>query len=235
MGYGLITFGVISFALFLLPKLIKSVFQRDQWTVGKTILYAFFQLLSISILNWAYTHYFSCLSTDNVADHSFTYFIFITLSVGIFPCTFLVLFLERKLRIEKENKAETINQNISSHKNEILSPSQNIYKIGTEKQFITSLANELLCIKSEGNYLELYQWKNNQLIKNVIRLPLKTAKSILEEEKDIHHCHRSYIVNFQHLEKVSGNARNYEIQLQNLPFSIPISRSFSKELVNFYL
>ncbi|MBD0400134.1 LytTR family DNA-binding domain-containing protein [Flammeovirga sp. EKP202] len=236
LGYGLITFGVICFALFLLPKLFKTTFQKDQWTVGKTIFFALFQLLFISILNWAYTHYFSCqVEITAATDHSFPYFIFITLSIGIFPCAFLVLFLERKLREEKESKADSINKNISIHKQQSVKEDHQVYKIGTEKQFVASLAHELLCIKSEGNYLELYQWKEDQLLKHVVRLPLKTAKSILEKEKDIHHCHRSYVANFQHLEKVSGNARNYEIQLQNLPFSIPISRSFSKELIDFYL
>ena len=117
LGYGLITFGVISFALFPLPKLFKSLFQRDQWTVGKTISFVLFQLLVISILNWAYTYYFTSTSVLETTEHSFPYFVFITLSVGIFPCSFLVLFLERKLREEKENKANSINQSISEHKN----------------------------------------------------------------------------------------------------------------------
>ncbi|NME69762.1 LytTR family DNA-binding domain-containing protein [Flammeovirga aprica] len=234
-GYGFITFGVVSFVFFVLPKTFPSVFHSDRWNVGKTILYVLFQLLLISALNWAYTRYLGSFPTINTYNHSFPYFIFITLSVGIFPCAFLVLFLERRLREEKESKAESINQNILSHKIKSTEVNQEAYKIGTEKQFISSLPHELLCIKSEGNYLEVYQWKNDQLLKNVIRLPLKTAKSILESEKDFHHCHRSYIANFQHLEKVSGNARNYEIQLQNLPFPIPISRSFSKELIDFYL
>lgn len=233
-GYGIITFFVMTLVLVIFPILMPKIYNRDHWNVGKTILLISLQLLCISTLNWLYTNYAST-SLNNSVMHSFFYFLFITISVGIFPCIFLVLFLERKLRKEKEGKATSINDKIINETISPKEPSLILYKIGTEKQYILTKSEEFLCIKTEGNYLEIYQWKDNKMIKNVIRLTLKEAKNILQNEKDIQHCHRSYLVNFNYLEKVTGNARNYGIQLSNIPFSIPISRSFSKDLIKKYL
>lgn len=233
LGYGVISFLIIAIAFFILPLLFPSFFLPDKWTVGKTIFYISLQLTFIAIGNWAYTKEISN-SLPNV-DHSLFQFFFITFSVGIFPCTFLILFLERKLREEKEGIANSMNSAILNASNDNKEVSQIIYSIGNTKQNILTSIDELLCIKSEGNYLEIYQWKEGKLIKNVIRFSLKQVKEILENEKDIHHCHRSFIVNFNYIEHVSGNARNYEITLKNLPLKIPISRSFSKDLLQFHL
>ncbi|MBB6459337.1 LytTR family DNA-binding domain-containing protein [Flammeovirga kamogawensis] len=232
-GYGLITFFVLVVFLFLLPQLLPKQFNVDRWTVLKTLTFILFQLCVISIFNWYFTIVISEVAPT--INHSLFDFFFITLSVGVFPTVILVLFLERLLREGKEKQAETINNNLSNHLQEELTEEVEEVTIGEGNQKVSVQLQGLLCIKSEGNYLEVYSIQNNNVERDVIRFSLKKAAQQLSDIAEIHNCHRSYIANFKFVTKVSGNARNYELHISNLDFSIPVSRSFSKELIAIYI
>jgi DNA-binding LytR/AlgR family response regulator len=69
---------------------------------------------------------------------------------------------------------------------------------------------------------------DNTLRHKLIRLSLKQLEIQLENFSQIKRCHRSYLVNTQHISSIDGNARSLTIQLDNVATSIPVSRSFSK-------
>ncbi|MGB0805426.1 MAG: hypothetical protein ACPGRC_01970 [Salibacteraceae bacterium] len=39
------------------------------------------------------------------------------------------------------------------------------------------------------------------------------------------------LINLRQIESITGNARNLNVSLKNLTFSIPVSRSFPKEML----
>ncbi|NLR94509.1 LytTR family DNA-binding domain-containing protein [Flammeovirga agarivorans] len=228
-GYALITICNVAFCFFILPKIFTKIFNPEKWTVLKAILFSSVIILLISISNWLYT---STIGQEVLfISHSFIKFIGITISVGIFPTIVFILFLEWKLRSDKEQKAEHINTQIQEQE---LEETQEAISFQLEKKSFSIPLHQFLCIKSEGNYLEVYSEKNGAIQKEVIRLSLKKAKEQIQKDHNVHQCHRSYIANFDKIQKVSGNARNYELQLENLDFSIPVSRSFSKEMISIY-
>ncbi|OHX67814.1 LytR/AlgR family response regulator transcription factor [Flammeovirga pacifica] len=231
-GYGLITFFSVSFCFFILPLVFKSYFNKEKWTVKKTITFSLIVMLLISTVNWYYT----ATIGEEIFNgyHSFIKFIGITLSIGIFPTTVFILFLENILRSKNEENAQSITKNIHS-KNTVDTEKENLISLNTDKKEYQYSVDQFICAKSEGNYIEVFHIDNkNKLQKDVIRLSLKNTTNQLPSNHNIHQCHRSYIANFNHIEKVSGNARNYELHLQHTDFTIPVSRSFSKDLIALY-
>lgn len=88
--------------------------------------------------------------------------------------------------------------------------------------------SEFLYAQSEGNYVSIYHLENNILLQKLIRLSLKQLEIQLANHSQIKRCHRSYLINRQHLKSIDGNARSLTIQLDKVATSIPVSRSFSK-------
>ena len=52
VGYGFITFIILTFNLFILTSLLPNIFNEDKWTVKKEILWVSWIVISISIGNY---------------------------------------------------------------------------------------------------------------------------------------------------------------------------------------
>jgi DNA-binding LytR/AlgR family response regulator len=69
-------------------------------------------------------------------------------------------------------------------------------------------------------------WKEVETIKSqMIRTSLLNAEDILKEYKFILKCHRSYLININHIDKIEGNSQGYKLFLDNVSFAIPVSRN----------
>jgi DNA-binding LytR/AlgR family response regulator len=96
------------------------------------------------------------------------------------------------------------------------------------RDFIELELNQFICVQSEGNYVLVYYYNNQVVKKQFIRNSLTAVEDQVTGFEVIKRCHRSYIVNFQNVIRISGNARNYSLHIAKLDFSIPVSRSFPK-------
>jgi len=91
-------------------------------------------------------------------------------------------------------------------------------------------SDEILWAQSDGNYLEIFYLEGGQNVKKeLIRNRLKNLAEQLPNET-FFHCHKSYLINLNHIQKVQGNARNFEVVLRHGNISIPVARSKSSEL-----
>lgn len=228
MGYGFITLIISVLLFFLAPLLLPKYFDEDRWTVKKTIIFVFWELLLISILNWLYT-----ISLEgDIIEKEFTFFqfVFFTFSIGAFATTFLILGSERWLRHRKQTKAQQWTTGLSTRPL-VRQQEKAPISIGKENNRLQLSLQDLLCIQSDGNYTELFVLDQGQVIKKLLRCPLSVISRQLNTQKNIHQCHRSYIVNFEHVNEVNGNARNYNLKLDHLDFSIPVSRQFPKKIL----
>ena len=76
------------------------------------------------------------------------------------------------------------------------------------------------------NYVTVWFLKDGKLTKEMLRATIASV-----EEKfagtDVIRCHRSFLVNVDCIEKVSGNAQGLRLQLKGLSeMEVPVSRSF---------
>ncbi len=226
-GFSGISFIVLMLSFFVTPIVLKKKLDLKKWNIKSALIFIIVQFLIITILNWTYN---SIVGKDITEQHSLLFFVFITTSVGIIPTFFLIYFIEKHLTPKNQYIAShfvsNINTKTSIFKNEIISLlSKN------NNETITICLKDFLCIKSEGNYLNVYFLDNNKTTSKLIRNSISNIEEQFRSFEQIKRCHRSFLVNLDKVEHITGNARRLNLHVPNLNFTIPVSRTFPKEIL----
>lgn len=231
---GVCIVGSVSLYRWLLPAFSKP----DTWTVGKELALIFttifFIMLVLSVV--LYVSGFTAGSFIEILLKTTGF----TLGISLFPIIILVLFEQyRHQRLQVKKAAEFTKMLTTENEQLRLKiPEQTqipeIIAITSEKnELALQLApDELICIKSEGNYLEVYFLKEGVVHKKLVRNRLKNMEAILPGSV-FFRCHNSYIINGKLIVTVTGNARNLELSLRGFKASVPVSRGKTKEITSF--
>jgi len=225
-GYGIITSFVILFNSFVLTNIFKNFFLPENWTIGKNFIHSFLIIVPIAVLNWLYSLQFEM---PDYLDYSFGQFLFMTVTIGIFPSIFLEFYAESRLRKKNEKLSEIVNKQFEAKHSEISTKDEII--INLPNSSISVISNQILCVKAMGNYSTIYFIENNLPKKEIIRATMKNIESELSKDKNIVRCHKSFFVNIDKITTTSGNARALYLYLNELDFSIPVSRGFSNNML----
>lgn len=225
-GYGLVTFTVLLANNLLFSLLFPQWYSRATWTVGKNILYTTYMFFCIGLGNLFYSVWRGYLNLDL---DGFLFYQGMTLLVGLFPVT-LSTFVVYSNRLKKAiNEANGLNS-VLGKQEEIDHSAMQIPSFNKSEK-ISLKVDQLFCIKSTENYVELYFSEKNQIKKEVIRNTLKNLESIFEAFPNIQKCHRSYLVNLDKVQHFSGNAQGLALTFkEELNLTIPVSRTFVKTI-----
>jgi DNA-binding LytR/AlgR family response regulator len=60
----------------------------------------------------------------------------------------------------------------------------------------------------------------------MIRYSLKKATETVNEFEFILRCHRTFIVNINHIKEITGNSQGYKLYLENLDFPVLVSQKY---------
>jgi len=224
MGYGIVSFFVELFFTFGLMSFFRQFYNPQNWTLGRHLVNVLFFIVLLAIFNWLYTVW-----VDFPGYNPFIPFLIDTLTIGFFPVIFVLLYLERKLRIKNVKLSEKINTIIE--KKSDISTSDNEEKtsfITMENKQITS--KNLLYVKSLGNYVSIHFTENSKNKKEIVRTTMKQIEIDLGKSEEIVRCHKSYFVNLKKVTKSFGNARALYFQIDEAEAQIPVSRKMAKEL-----
>lgn len=226
--FGLITSLVMLFNYLVWPRIFPRFFNPDEWVVWQEILFGLWNILLIALCNYLYNSWVQATLLDPGMILSF---IVVTLSLGIFPLTVMVLVNELYLSDKHQKEA-----NLMSHHFELegqansIEIAQNSVTIGESKMDSLELhENDLLYIQARDNYCLVHYQENNQVSSKLIRTTLKGIEIQLEGSIRIVRCHRSFLVNRQKINMITGNARSYTIHLDGCTEKIPVSRGIKKD------
>jgi DNA-binding LytR/AlgR family response regulator len=104
-----------------------------------------------------------------------------------------------------------------------------------DKDKLILRSGNLLFIESSDNYCTIFHVKSNATgIGQPAKLLLRSSLSRLEGQINQPHivrCHRSYIVNLDRIERVTGNAQGYKLHLLGGQFQVPVARRFNDGLI----
>lgn len=225
-GYGLVTL-----LLLLMDHLCFWLYSRirsnpRKWTVGKEIIFLALILFTIGLGNYFYSVSVFPMS-KNV--HTLLIFQFFTLAVGIIPVTIVTLM--QQVRLAKINLTMATSFNRFLKKEDVVQ-SQEIVTITAEKELLTMNLPDFLYAEASGNYLKIYHLQNDKIKTNLLRCTLKSAENQLESFPTIVKCHRAFLVNTIQIVQANGNAQGLRIQLRNTGEEIPVSRSYTKMLMD---
>lgn len=227
--FGVITTLNLFFFFFITEKAFKKFFNSETWTVGKH----FFTIISLivfsSIIRWLFLYFFFPveLQLNNI---SLLKMIINSFSIGFFLVLIFIYFDEKqqseKFAIDENELQEKRNTKIRK-----ISENKSVTLYATNKKdFITFNLNDLIYMYSESNYAcIILKDKNKDFKEEILRVPLHAIEKELEPYNQIFRCHKSYIVNTDYVNNISGNARGYSLHLKNNIKQIPVSRKFTKE------
>jgi hypothetical protein len=110
------------------------------------------------------------------------------------------------------------------------------FKIENEsgKLLLDLSVKKIICFESNDNYVLTYYFdKEGKVKKSMDRISLKRIEEILSELKvdQFFRVHKSYLVNQRYIEAIKGKAQAHKLKLNQLDMLIPVSRSFSVDVL----
>ena len=237
LGFGGITLIVVLVNYFVLPSLFPHYFSNKRWTVGKEIIRV---LLFITVIALGNRFYLGWLLDTPLEAGGWLWAIGVTFLIGLFPSAGLIL-LNYVNQLKKYSQSASdlpiperqpdngqqallLNQ-VADHWLALIADN--------EKDTLTLRANELLFIESSDNYCTVY-FLENGLPDQVMKPLLRSSLSRLIKQVNQPHvvrCHRSFAVNLDRVERITGNAQGYKLHLLEGQFRIPVARQYNETLV----
>jgi len=217
-GLAISTFLVLSMNLIVLPSLFPKIFYNNIWNIKREIIWNIWILLTISSSDFLfYSQLFG------IFDISFSDIGKIVL-LGFLPVAVLITINQDRLLRSHLKTAQLLNNKLvnNKRKKEKLIHFKSDYK----KDKLSIPPNSLIVIKSADNYVEIYYKSENVVQKQMIRYSLKKATETVNEFDFILRCHRTFIVNINHIKEITGNSQGYKLYLENLDFPVFVSQKF---------
>ncbi len=204
-------------------KAFPTYHSENKWTVIKEIVSILILLVLIAVLNFVYSR---IIFSANFGIESFLGMFFVVCIIGVFPITIGVLLnyihklkkYSQPVQIYSQNTdiQEVINQN-----NIIRFIAEN------EKDTFEIAETDLYFIESSDNYSTIHFYKNDKIQKEMIRGSLSRMEEFIHSSKIVR-CHRSFIVNLNKVEHVTGNAQGYKLHLERPEVVVPVARKYSE-------
>jgi hypothetical protein len=239
LGFGAVTFGITAINFIIWPLLFPKLFAEQNWTIGREILFVITNVLLIAIANRLYLAWL--LGPSEESGLNWLNMILVTFLIGIFPVTGLVLLnYIRQLKKYSRSAADLPVHNsnadqlpaVSTRVAEILDlPDATVTLVAdNEKDKLVLLIESLIFIESSDNYCTVVYLKNGQTAKPLLRSSLARLEKQIAQPHIVR-CHRSFVVNLNRVERVTGNAQGYKLHLTGGQFQIPVARQYNETLV----
>lgn len=225
VGFGLVTLVCgLSFKAFCHYVLGINT-DVPSWTLWKWILQALVMVGTIAVGNYllliwvfprqfdSWRHFFGMLET--------------TLAVGSIPVVIAGLLVQ--LRWLKKNQQQAAEIAAIDHS---ATPSLRLsFKLGKNKEFSLD-TRDLLYVEAMQNYVVLHYLREGLPQTQVIR---STIVNVIKQVSGtaILRCHRSYLVNAENVNTVSGNAQGLKLSIRGEEgVEIPVSRTYIEAFKN---
>lgn len=225
-GFGLITFLISILYFAILPLIFKKYFKDENWTVGKNIVFLFMLVLTITFGNYFYNSLVQ--NIDNMPLLSLKDFFVYTFSIAIFPIIIFTYVSEKLYRIQREKSSKEIMELEVAKTRKETDEVVNIFG-DNKKEKISFNINNLVYVTSQGNYVSFYLKKEEKVEEIILRSTLSNIDKEFCDNSNIIRCHKSYIINSNFMDSISGNARGYFLESNLIASQIPVSRSFKKD------
>jgi hypothetical protein len=206
----------------LICKLFPKV--TDDWKIKNECILVFFLLLFTGVTQFLIRD----VIYDNPMNWSWRYFIeeiSNTFIAGIFLAPIIISINLNRQQLKNSQKAERISSSITDVKEIQNNTSVTIETEVKSEKFVFE-SHSFIYAKAEGNYAEIFLKKDDKVQKLIKRIPIKNLEMQLSTFSFIIKTHRSVLLNLNYIEKVTGNAQGYKVQLKDCPDTVPVSRNF---------
>lgn len=221
LGIGFITFLCLSINLLFFPGIFTKIFSNARWNIKKEILWNTWILFTVS------TGYYLYFKSVGISGFEFNNVITLLLA-AVIPISVLIVINYNRILRSHLKLANELSKKLKDNKQ---IKEKIVYFVSDyQKDSLAVKVSAIIFIHSANNYIEVY-WNDNDTVKSqMVRCSLTKAEEILKDYKFIFKCHRSYMVNYDFIEKVEGNPQGYKLFFENVDFSIPVSKNYINKL-----
>ncbi|MBC8755308.1 LytTR family transcriptional regulator [Kordia sp. YSTF-M3] len=228
----------IFFTVKLLQKLFPAFMKEDNWTIGREVL-LFLMVIFLIVLGIFASIFFTYTGNESIVQ-LFLKTTFFTVCISFFPIVILVLFEQYRQQKIQFNRAQKLTETLKAENEKLqsetiqyaISANQIQLKAENGKVALQLFPSEIICLQSDGNYVDVFYEVDKVVTKKLIRNRLKNLEETLTTS-NFFRCHHRFMVNGNYITKVEGNARNLELTLRGIEFKIPVSRAKVKDVSSF--
>jgi len=221
IGLGIITFLSLSLNLLILPSLFSRILNGSSWNVKKEILWDLWILFTVG---FGYFLYYKALG---IMAFGFEMIITMIL-IAIVPTSVLIVFNRNRLLRSHLKSANELNIKLKEHK--ALQDKLVHFVSDYQKDNLSIKVSFIMFIRSANNYIEVF-WKEDQAVKSqMVRCSLTKAEELLKDDKFIFKCHRSYLANINHIDKIEGSQQGYRLFFDKVEIPVPVSKNYTDKL-----
>jgi len=139
----------------------------------------------------------------------------------------------QRLQQETEQRVLMAEQAAASHKTEQQQqPSINAAQLpqaitltGSTSETVMLRIADLLYIEAVGNYVKIYQWREDGVQSSMLRATSKQMEDDLRDYPMIVRCHRAFLVNLHQVEEIVSRSGSMQLLIKHSHDALPVSRS----------
>lgn len=223
LGYGLITFLMLSIFYVLLPLFIPSLITEEKWKAYKEIVWLAVNLFLIGFTLAVYEHLIPIRPLSWVSIYET---IGKTIVIGSFSVIGIVVFNYIRLLKKHIGEANQINTQIGRNAGEEIEGDADIISLESENksESFQKRVQSIMFLAAWGNYVEIHTEENGEVQKTILRTTLSKAEKQLSKYSQLYRCHRAYMVNIQSITSIDGNASGYNLHFNNTDQTVPVAR-----------
>ncbi len=227
--YGSVTF-VTLLAWGWITQLLPHIFQEEKWNVGKEIVANLLLVTLIALANLFYTHFRYGMPLNGRTVWNWQ---LITWGVGIFPTLYGVFRKQMRLMQRYQTEAVSLSEKIDHQQQDrsgspvAASLPQVVLQGDNQGEMLRLPADQIHYLAAADNYVQVFYFENGLMKSRILRTTLKKMEDALADHPQFFRCHRTYLINLDKVQQVSGNAQGYRLQLQGLEETVPVSRNLN--------
>jgi len=213
----------------LIPLIFPKYFDEAKWTLKRNLIWVMWiNIIFVIILFFALNILLIC-KFNNFNDFTFKNFlhwVYLQLIFGV-PLGIIINLVNQFYLLKKHLKiAKNINNSINKASQ---NTSTTVLEFEVDKfNKIRIEVNNIIYAEALGNYINI-AYHHEGFRKITIREKISNIEQKISASKQIYKPHRSYLVNLQNINTVTGDSQGLKIHLKNIDKVIPVSRNKIQE------
>jgi len=218
-GFGVIHLLLLSVCRILIPSVLPGLFRAEKWTMKKEVC---LHLLLLVLNSVAFVFYARYVGKIGITFPVVVKIVLISVaSVAVLVIIYEYKFLKKKLQtVTSQNQNIAVNETESEAINGVEFESEN----QSERFFL--FPEQIILIKSAGNYIEIIYKQNEKVGRRMIRNTLAYAEQLLANYPYLLRCHRSSVVNINNIQNVNKTSEGLKLDLFDYSRAVNVSRQY---------
>jgi hypothetical protein len=224
-----------------MPMLFPGYFNEAKWTLKKNLIWVVWINVIFLIIMFLGSNIFLILRYNSSHDFTLKNFLqwsYIQVMFGV-PLGIIINLTNQYYLLKKHVKiANNINSTIykkcksgleETKQEHLACFDQSLLEFETDKfKKVRISARNIVYIEALGNYLNI-SYRDKEIKKIIVRETLGNFEQKLGNADHIYRPHRSYLINIQEIENVTGDSQGLKVHLKSIDKLIPVSRNKIKE------